>query len=143
MPQFEASVPKMWPASVHGSLGSVDETHHESYALPPAIGGRFAHERLRSKSKFPKPSLLEKQERKFQADWDFVSKAFPNPDADIYLYYWLIVNTRCFYYEFYDREPPEKHDDRMVMVPFMDYFNHSDQGVSLRRIYLQRLSTKS
>lgn len=64
------------------------------------------------------------------ADCNIVSKVCSNYDLDTYLHYWFLVNSRTFYYEFYDEKPPESHDDRIVMVPFMDYFNHADHGVS-------------
>ena len=49
----------------------------------------------------------------------------------------MIVNTRCFYWDYPDLPPsrlPKKRqsltaDDCYAMCPFLDYFNHADEGV--------------
>ena len=71
-----------------------------------------------------------RQEKKLKADWNLVSKVFPKQNLAEYIYYWIIVNTRSFYFEVSGKEAPQNHDDRMVLCPFVDYFNHNDQGVS-------------
>jgi hypothetical protein len=97
---FEVSIPLMW----HPSLQAL---------LPPAS-----------------LSLLEKQKKKVSSDWTTVFTAFPTLSYDIYLYNWLVVNTRTFYYT-----PPKaktknplNRDDCLAFIPFADYFNHADVG---------------
>jgi hypothetical protein len=45
------------------------------------------------------------------------------------MYYWLVVNTRCFYWEYFKlaREAKKRgqkldRDDCMALCPFADYF---------------------
>lgn len=77
-----------------------------------------------------KSVLLENQTKKFEKDWKIVVEAFPQGKRSAYLYYWLIVNTRSFYFEAADLIPSSSADDRMVLCPIVDYFNHNDEGVS-------------
>ena len=56
---------------------------------------------------------------------------FPDGTLPQYTYFWLIVNTRSFYFEIPGCDVVQKYDDRMVFCPFADYFNHNDHGVSL------------
>jgi hypothetical protein len=77
--------------------------------------------------------MLLKQKRTCEKDYRAVSKAFPQVVHDDYLYYWLVINTRSFYYV----RPGSAQtsiitsNDCMALCPFIDYFNHSDSGVSL------------
>ncbi|KAH6671726.1 hypothetical protein B0J14DRAFT_484182, partial [Halenospora varia] len=75
--------------------------------------------------------LLAHQKKKLAADWAAVSKAFPKLSYDDYLYNWLLVNTRTFYY--FDgktkKQPPR--DDCMALNPFADYFNHAPTGCNI------------
>ena len=72
--------------------------------------------------------LLENQRTKLQSDWDAVSRAFPSLLKDDYIYSWLVVNTRTFYYVAPGTKTKLKPDDCMALNPFADYFNHSDYG---------------
>lgn len=63
--------------------------------------------------------LLDKQRKNFEKDWASVSAAFPFPTKneikpsctrDEYLYAWLLVNTRCFYYTTPQTEKLPKED---------------------------------
>lgn len=78
---------------------------------------------------------------KAQKDWKVVSKAFPNKTLEEYTYYWLIVNTRSFYFEV-PGTVDFAHGDRMVLCPFVDYFNHNDHGVSSRNGPLGRVGAE-
>ncbi|KAK4162486.1 hypothetical protein QBC43DRAFT_321489 [Cladorrhinum sp. PSN259] len=69
--------------------------------------------------------LLTKQEKKFQIDWELASAAFPSLTREKYLYYWLLVNTRTFYHENATTAKLRK-DDRMVLQPVADLFNHAE-----------------
>ncbi|KUI73183.1 Ribosomal lysine N-methyltransferase set11 [Cytospora mali] len=82
--------------------------------------------------------LLEKQRVKFERDWANVSAAFPiesNGKAgrveagcarDEYLYAWLLVNTRTFYFVTPKTEKLPK-EDHMALQPVADLFNHTDR----------------
>lgn len=92
-------------------------------------------------------SLLEKQRAKFERDWTLVSGSFPlkgvegrrdgsgqviHPvDAacsrEAYLYAWLLVNTRTFYFVTPKTEKLPK-EDHMALQPVADLFNHTDKG---------------
>ncbi|TVY21615.1 Ribosomal lysine N-methyltransferase set11, partial [Lachnellula arida] len=77
-------------------------------------------------------ALLENQKKKLSLDWVAVSKAFPELEYEKYLYNWLVVNTRTFY--FLDPKKTKKQptpDDCMALNPFADYFNHSSNGCNV------------
>lgn len=73
-------------------------------------------------------ALLSGQIKKFELDWATVSSAFPALTRDHYLYNWLIVNTRTFYYVPPGTKRKKDPKDCMALNPFADYFNHSCQG---------------
>ena len=127
---FQAVVPMLWSAEVWDALTAKSDPHSTSIRLPPPVSGEWKHHEFHLPHSHSTP-LLAKQRAKYLADVRSVSEAFPHADLSKYRYYWSVVNTRNFYYEFYDQEPPKERDDRMVMVPFMDYFNHNDHGVCL------------
>lgn len=95
---FEETMPLMWDSSLQE-------------LLPPAS-----------------KALLVNQQKKLGADWEMVSKAFPDLSYDHYLHSWLIVNTRTFYYLAHGSKKKSKPDDCMALNPFADYLNHSDEG---------------
>ncbi len=64
-------------------------------------------------------------------DWAIVSKTFPNSTLEKYTYHWLIINTRSFYYELLGAKIQPARKDRMVLCPFVDYFNHADHGCNV------------
>lgn len=84
--------------------------------------------------------LLDKQRAKFDKDWDTVSAAFPiegkakakggtvrkECTRDEYLYAWLLVNTRTFYFVTPKMEKLPK-EDHMALQPVADLFNHTDR----------------
>jgi len=57
-----------------------------------------------------------------------VSKAFPDLSEEKYIYNWLLINARTFYYVAPGTGKIPKPDDCLALNPFGDYFNHSDQG---------------
>lgn len=77
----------------------------------------------------PNLSLLQKQRRKLKADWEKVGEALPNMSFERYVHYWLLVSTRTFYFEMPGVKTHPPRDDRIVMCPFIDLFNHNDTGV--------------
>lgn len=101
---IQQSLPLTWPASLQAHL-------------PPVAR-----------------SLFDKQRVKFDKDWAVVSAAFPFPDRsgiqpsctrEAYLYAWLLVNTRTFYFVTpqTERLPVADH---MALQPVADLFNHTD-----------------
>jgi hypothetical protein len=97
---FEESMPLMWEPSLQA-------------LLPPAL-----------------LSLLNNQRKKISSDWTAVSTSFPALSYDHYLYNWLIVSTRTFYYTSprIKNPKPLSHDDCLALVPLADNFNHADVG---------------
>ena len=75
-------------------------------------------------------SLLEAQKKKISTDWIAVSSAFPTLSYELYLYNWLRVGTRTFYYVSHKKKvrKPRDGDDCLALVPVADYFNHADVG---------------
>lgn len=76
-------------------------------------------------------ALLSNQIKKFELDWATVSGEFPDLSRDHYLYNWLIVNTRTFYYVPPGTKRKKDPKDCMALNPFADYFNHSSQGCTV------------
>ena len=83
-------------------------------------------------------ALLEKQQSKFDRDWAVCQSVLPDARIDDFRYHWLVVNTRCFFWEHAKPKPIRSRkrarhvsrsgDDCMALTPFADYFNHSDGG---------------
>lgn len=138
MQDFQKSMPILWPSFMREPLDKDGNPHYiiglreedPAFVIPPAIAGRWAHYRMREFWKIRDTAPMYRQEKKLKADWEIVSKVFPDQTLPEYTYYWLIVNTRSFYFELSGREAAQNHDDRMVLCPFVDYFNHNDHGVS-------------
>ena len=95
--------------------------------LPPQVAGEW-----------PTPNgimmvqgTLAKQEARFERDWRALcaTPGLPPLDRQQFQYYWLIVNTRSFYFDHGSLAKVKDKDDRMVLCPFIDFFNHADQGV--------------
>lgn len=84
-------------------------------------------------------SLLHNQQRKLSEDWTAVSKAFPALAYDSFVYNWLIVNTRTFYFSppKIKMKKPINRDDCMALNPFADYFNHADIATASASFSLQ------
>lgn len=82
--------------------------------------------------------LLAKQEVKFAKDWEAVSSSplllsttnKKNLTQESYRYAWLLANTRTFYYVCPRTEKLGK-EDRMVLQPVADLFNHADSGCAV------------
>lgn len=76
-----------------------------------------------------KKEILRGQIRKTDKDFKIVSKAFPGISRRDYLYHWLVVNTRSFYYIIPGMKKSPS-SDCMALCPFVDYFNHAETGVN-------------
>ncbi|KAF2146260.1 uncharacterized protein K452DRAFT_263947 [Aplosporella prunicola CBS 121167] len=85
--------------------------------------------------------LLANQQSKIDKDWDLLQTHLPNHEdpscRELFTYYWLIVNTRTFYWDYPTNTRTGKQankrrklapDDCMALCPFMEYFNHADEG---------------
>ena len=132
---FQTSMPIMWPECLREPLGgssnpsNMMKALHEPFPiLPRAIGGKWSTNSLTSN--LHRKSLLYQQNYRIQRDWKIVSAIFPQKTFSDYTYHWLIVNTRSFYFDIEGGHRSKNHKDRMVLCPFIDYFNHSDHGVS-------------
>lgn len=129
---FEDSMPILWPQSLRG-LSTPSST---GSFLPPSISGRWntiAKRKSEIEYESSHQNLLPEQEKRFQQAWDSVVAVLPDADRESFSYHWLIVNTRSFYYLMPDEEAPEDRNDAMALLPFADYFNHSDVSVWLSR----------
>lgn len=78
--------------------------------------------------------IFDKQRKNFDKDWAIVSGRFPFPEQggmkasctrDNYLYAWMLVNTRTFYFVTPQTEKLPKAD-HMALQPVADLFNHTD-----------------
>ena len=122
-------MPLLWPEILRDCFDGDEHESEKRPLLPPAIDSdRWSQ--LNPDGLGISPGLLYKQEEKLERDWSIVERVIPDADKDTYFYYWLIVNTRTFYYELPGLSGKRPKEDRMVLCPFVDYFNHADQGVS-------------
>ena len=115
---LKQSMPVMWPRFFRSAP-----------KFPPAVAGKWGHDSMLHQSVFGENCMLARQELKLSKDWAVVSQIFPTAVFADYQYYWLIVNSRSFYYELPGIDVPSPND-RMVLCPFVDFFNHRDHGVS-------------
>jgi hypothetical protein len=74
--------------------------------------------------------LLNKQQARFERDWKTFQRGFPSMPRQDYLYTWLLVNTRTFYYETPAMLKLPWHD-RLALLPVADLFNHTSVGCSV------------
>lgn len=141
--------------TVHGLLAADLALNHTQnaakYAPWDAVVPSWEDIQLSMPLTWPKPlqsllptaatHLFAKQRRIFDKDWAIVSGAFPFPTGrsgggggvrpsctrDEYLYAWLLVNTRTFY--FVTPQTEKLHTaDHMALQPVADLFNHTDEG---------------
>jgi hypothetical protein len=81
--------------------------------------------------------LLKKQQSKLGRDWGIAKSVAPDTAFEVFRYYWLIVNSRCFFWGHINvqrkgtKRIKRSADDCMALCPFADYFNHEDEGVSV------------
>ncbi|KAL9603615.1 MAG: hypothetical protein Q9219_001118 [cf. Caloplaca sp. 3 TL-2023] len=128
---FRESMPVCWPQQGEATLSSdllneKGSNHDFFFPLPPAIE-YFEIRADDSASQLDNTSgLLQTQRRKLRAGWELVSQIEPEVPFERYVYYWLIVNTRSFYYEMPNVRIQPPSGDCMVLCPFIDLFNHDD-----------------
>jgi hypothetical protein len=132
---FEESMPILWPAHLRRSDSKYQEEHISPgpKILPPAASGlwnTFSNDPLEDDPVKEYQDLLEQQEERLTCAWDNVVAAFPNTDRETFVYHWLIVNSRSFYYVSPGKDVGE-WVDALTLVPFADYFNHANDDVRL------------
>lgn len=129
---FEDSLPMLWPTSLGGvTLPDTDATASisKSNVLPPCISGTWntvQKGKTVHNYETDHQNLLTGQEKRLGKAWADVTAALPDIDWRSFSYHWLILNTRSFFWTAPGQEPPEDRNDAMAMLPFADYFNHSD-----------------
>lgn len=133
---FEDGMPILWPSFLRGLSGS-DDSSSKQTLLPPSISGSWTSIR-KGKSECDyettHQNLLAQQETRLRDAWDAVVAVFPETDWETFSYHWLIVNTRSFFFLMPGEEAPEDRNDAMALLPFADYFNHSDVAVCAQLI---------
>jgi hypothetical protein len=74
-------------------------------------------------------SILEKQKKKISSDWTSAAAAFPSLSYDTFVYHWLLVSTRTFFFTSPKiKRKPLVRDDCLALIPLADLFNHADVG---------------
>jgi ribosomal lysine N-methyltransferase 2 len=131
--EFEEGIPALWPERLRVSKSKFRGHHHpHPVVLPPSISGLWNSMRrkpVEQEYESKHQNLLAQQEKRLQDAWENVVAVFPDTDWETYSYYWLVVNTRSFFYLRPGDEPPEDRNDAVALVPFADYFNHVDGAV--------------
>lgn len=125
---FAKSMPILLPDRLRRP-SRLDTSEDPFPVLPPAICGAWAMSESKIMSSASYISLVAKQEAKIQRDWNAVQSILPGASFQTFEYNWLIVNTRAFYYDLPLRLKPKTNEERMILCPFVDYFNHADEGV--------------
>lgn len=131
---FEDSLPMLWPTALGGLTWPDNDpaTRTQPNVLPPCISGRWntiQKDPSTKKYETEHQNLLAGQEQRLGKAWADVTTVLPETDWRSFSYHWLILNTRSFYWVAPDQEPPEDRNDAMALLPFADYFNHSDVEV--------------
>lgn len=129
------TMPLMWLRNLptpNGSIQSPESTSTTKSFLPfpPAIDGLWSFAIPSNSETRENLGLLHAQKERFEKDWTVVSASLPGASIDKYTYYWLIINTRSCYFEKPKTKVHLNRRDRMMLCPYIDMFNHADQGVS-------------
>ena len=128
MENLQEEMPILWPSSTHIKQRSLVSSRRDSFcALPYAVSGISFFD---DESERHQGTRLPMQEMHKAQDWAIIARGLPSAKYSEFLYYWLIVNTRSFYYELPSKGKAQARADLMALCPFIDYFNHADHGVS-------------
>ncbi|GKZ36961.1 hypothetical protein AbraIFM66950_008227 [Aspergillus brasiliensis] len=139
MEDFTLSMPILWSSS--SPLTPKSNTNRSSNSnilqdlLPPSISNTWSTitpGKRKHKYDTRHQNLLKAQETRLRKAWDIVVRVFPETDKELFTYHWVIVNTRSFFYLLPGAEMPEDRNDAMALVPFADYFNHSDVACNVK-----------
>lgn len=138
---FEDSMPMLWPRSLGGltwpdSDDAADPAvaASQSNFLPPCISGLWNSIQkggVTRQYETEHQDLVQQQGLRLGKAWNDVVSVIPDIDWKSFSYHWLILNTRSFYWVAPDQEAPEDRNDAMALLPFADYFNHSDVEVRI------------
>ncbi|KAK2743410.1 hypothetical protein FQN57_004875 [Myotisia sp. PD_48] len=140
---FESSMPIIWSSEMTGRRGLAsylsgpeendNNLERSQSGLPPCITGTWNSLLREGKKKqlvrgyvLENQDMLTAQIKRLRAAFRATRHIFPTANRWDYIYYWLIINTRCFYYLPDGAPQPEDRNDAMALCPFADYFNHSD-----------------
>ncbi|KAL2866034.1 uncharacterized protein BJX67DRAFT_152820 [Aspergillus lucknowensis] len=133
---FENCMPILWSESWRNCIHRFDSPSTDRPTLlPPSISGcwkSIQKPQLEFKYESSHQNLLAQQERRLRNAWDSVVAVFPETDWETFSYHWLIVNTRSFFFLMPGQEPPQDRNDAMALLPFADYFNHSDVACKVK-----------
>lgn len=106
MQDLQGSMPILWPSFMREPLDRRGDPCYMNgpredliFIFPPAIAGRWAQYQMHEFWNVRDTAPVYQQEKKLKADWNIVSRVFPDKTLPVYTYYWLIVNTRSFYFE--------------------------------------------
>lgn len=146
-PEFEEGMPILWSKELGGSglktpfstFSGTSSATQSTVSLPPSISGSwntFRKKPLAEEYETKHQNLLTRQEARLRDAWRDVIAVFPDTNWETFSYHWLIVNTRSFYYLMPGEKRPEDKNDAMAMVPFADYFNHTDDAVRSSSIFI-------
>ncbi|KAL4889503.1 hypothetical protein BDV59DRAFT_116587 [Aspergillus ambiguus] len=125
--EFEETMPILWPGHLRVSDSEFQDTTSSPSVLPPSASGLWntiPNESVGDGAK-DYQNLLAQQEKRLMCAWNSVVSAFPDADWETFVYHWLIVGSRSFYYVSPGKEPGN-WVDALTMVPFADYFNHAN-----------------
>lgn len=131
---FEESIPVLWPRYLEDRITKSPNHDFPYLLLPPSISGswNFVNRKcIKHSYNTEHQNILARQGKKLTADFQAVKLVYPGVELKLYSYYWLIANTRGFYYVPPGMKAPEDRNDAMALCPFADYFNHSDDSVSI------------
>jgi hypothetical protein len=127
-------MPLFWHADLRELLPQAAKGTTRRAPLPGLSLACFSHSWLL-------PDKLDVVQRKIGQDFAAVKTVLSDAGAkeETFRYYWMLVNSRCYFWNFTKSNKRKRHhdklnvDDGMALCPFADYFNHSNQGVRLPR----------
>ncbi|THC98029.1 hypothetical protein EYZ11_002455 [Aspergillus tanneri] len=132
---FENTMPILWPSLLRDPISKAKSHSSPRTLLPPSISGSW-NSIQKGKREYEYESrhqnLLARQEKRLRDAWDTVVAVFPDISWEAFSYHWLIVNTRSFFFLMPGQEPPEDRNEAMALLPFADYFNHSDVACNVK-----------
>lgn len=138
--EFKDCMPLFWPEDLQ-PLGN-EMTSRDM--LPPAACGKWwSLPNLAREAGYETiyQNVLGQQEKRFNDAWSSVISVFPETNRDAFAYNWSVINSRSFYYVSPGKSPPADWNDALGMVPFADYFNHTEYPVSDLQIRMGRMDT--
>ena len=145
--ELEDSTPILWPTHLRRSNSAFEDEDNSSTPslLPPSVSGLWnSFEKVPVDINYDTryQNMLAQEEKRLRHAWEQVLSVFPKTEWKTFAYYWLIINSRSFYYISPGKGEPEDWNDAIAMVPYADYFNHEDNAVSLLILPLPALPNR-